>query len=288
MFKTIAITLALSIFGSFASAQTLRTATLPGEYRLVRDAVYMRDGGFEGKLDAYVRKGVQSSPVVIWWHGAGADKEYMRWLIPPLLEMGYSVVVPQAEDGPQTPDAALRTAKVRERRVVAGRCALQWLAANAEANRFDTQRVIVAGVSLGGYTALTSAMVTEKDGFDYACPGEQRLRIVGVADFFSPIQLPEGIEGDRARLDVLAYVRKGAPPVLIVHGTDDPTVPYARSEELAAALKRNDVVHHLYAVPKGKHGLGTWEPDHLQEVWRQWQLFFDERVGRKPSTSRER
>jgi len=256
----------------FTQAGSLRTASLPGDYRLDLDVSYPTDGTFQGKLDVYARKSSNPGPVIIWWHGSNADKEYMRWLIPPLLELGFHVVVPQGPDSPASP--SLRTANREARRIPAGRCVLRWTNEHAADYRFDVNRIVVAGVSLGGYTALMSALIDSRAGFDQPCPGQSEPRVAAIVDFFGPIRLPDGTEGDSLRIQPLTYVRKDQPPVFVAHGDADPQVPYAHSVELSQALERAGIAHEFLTIPGGKHGLVTWEPEQLRLVWARLGAFF--------------
>ena len=254
----------------------LRTASLPADYRLDLNVSYPTDGSFKGRLDVYARKGTGSRPVVIWWHGANQDKEYMRWLIPPLLELGFNIVVPQAADSPTDPSPPSANAAMR--RISADRCALRWTLEHAADYGFDTGRLIIGGISLGGYTALMSSLVNSQDGFDQACPGGSEMQASAIIDFFGPTRLPDGTEGDTPRIRALTYIRKNQPPVFIVHGDADQNVPHSQSVELATALQRAGVVHEFITIPKGRHGLVTWEPEQLQSVWSRLQSFLAKRA----------
>lgn len=44
------------------------------------------------------------------------------------------------------------------------------------------------------------------------------------------------------------------PPTLLVHGTEDTDVPYARSVEMAAALRKAGVEHRLIGIEGAEHG----------------------------------
>ena len=45
-----------------------------------------------------------------------------------------------------------------------------------------------------------------------------------------------------------------SPPVLTIHGTQDPTSPYEYAVAFHAQLTRAGVVNELLTVPNGKHG----------------------------------
>ncbi|MDE3198966.1 MAG: prolyl oligopeptidase family serine peptidase, partial [Acidobacteriota bacterium] len=56
------------------------------------------------------------------------------------------------------------------------------------------------------------------------------------------------------RVSPLEYVRAGLPPILMIHGDADPTVPYQHSVRLKAALDKAGVPNELFTVPGGHHG----------------------------------
>ncbi len=62
---------------------------------------------------------------------------------------------------------------------------------------------------------------------------------------------------ERAKFDPYCPVRNVTPqypPILMIHGTADTDVPYAKSVEMAEALKRHRVPHELITVRDGGHG----------------------------------
>jgi dipeptidyl aminopeptidase/acylaminoacyl peptidase len=52
----------------------------------------------------------------------------------------------------------------------------------------------------------------------------------------------------------MQYVRPGLPPILMIHGDADPTVPYQHSVKLHEALDKAGVPNELFTVPGGHHG----------------------------------
>ena len=101
------------------SAQGRGGGTLAADFKTNLDVPYAEDGKWQGRLDVYARRGTTASPTVIWWHGGNGTKEQARRAVNPLLEMGLSVILPQAPDSSTSPSA--RSAEQLVRRVVAGR-----------------------------------------------------------------------------------------------------------------------------------------------------------------------
>jgi dipeptidyl aminopeptidase/acylaminoacyl peptidase len=57
-----------------------------------------------------------------------------------------------------------------------------------------------------------------------------------------------------AQANPVTYVRRDAPPFLIVHGEVDPLVPHHQSELLVAALETAQVPVSFYTVAGAGHG----------------------------------
>ncbi len=57
-----------------------------------------------------------------------------------------------------------------------------------------------------------------------------------------------------ATVSPITYVSKSNPPVFIVHGDADPTVPYQQSVELHKELEAAGVTTKFITVPGGLHG----------------------------------
>ena len=62
------------------------------------------------------------------------------------------------------------------------------------------------------------------------------------------------------RANPITYVSPSDPPILIMHGEADQSVPYNQSELLYAALQKAGVNATLYKVVKGDHGF-RWALD---------------------------
>jgi acetyl esterase len=65
-------------------------------------------------------------------------------------------------------------------------------------------------------------------------------------------------------------VRKGLPPILVLHGDADPTVPYQQSVALVKALKNSGDDAELITVPGGKHDFTAAQMEQLWPQIFQW------------------
>ena len=59
-----------------------------------------------------------------------------------------------------------------------------------------------------------------------------------------------------ARANPITYITPDDPPFLIVHGDQDPTVPYHQSQLLFEALKKARVSVHFHTIHGAGHGSG--------------------------------
>jgi len=105
-----------------------------------------------------------------------------------------------------------------------------------------------------------------RDGLDPTGPhGEQSCAVNCVVDLYGPADFSESKDITALRktrieapelyraFSVLTYLDKNDPPVLIMHGTADSTVPVSQSELLAAALKKYGIEHKLEIVEGAPH-----------------------------------
>lgn len=105
----------------------------------------------------------------------------------------------------------------------------------------DPRRVGLLGFSLGAYLAL--ALATRDP------------RIIAVAEFFGGLADP--FTADAAKL----------PPVLVLHGEQDPVVPVEEARSLQRLLEQNRIPHEIKIYPgQGHHFTGLAQIDALGRV----------------------
>ena len=244
------------------------TLEFANHYSVQPNITYVTANNYESKLDLYERRDATSpQATVIYIHGGGwtaGTKESSFNKILPYLEMGWNVVnveyrLARVSNAPAAVEDCL--------------CALRWVAANAAQHHIDLSRIVTTGDSAGGHLALTTAMIPESAGLDHECPGVALPKVAAVVDWYGITDVNDLLEGpnrrtyavqwlgstpNRAeiakRLSPLEYVRPGLPPVLMIQGDADPTVPYEHSLRLKAALEKAGVKNELHTVAGGKHG----------------------------------
>ena len=136
-----------------------------------------------------------------------------------------------------------------------------WIATQRD---LDASRVIVEGGSYGGYMVLAVAT-------NYADRIAGTIDVVGVANFVSFLENTESYRRDLRRVEygderdpaMREFLTRISPvnnasrikaPLFVVHGRNDPRVPYTEAEQIVAAARKNGVpVWYLLADNEG-HG----------------------------------
>ena len=259
------------------------------DIRTEHDVDYL-GGGRKEKADLYLPanpKPGQKFPAVLIIHGggwSGGDKRAAREINigTTLAQNGYvgmsiNYLLANADHPGPTWPQNLHDCKT----------AVRWLRANAERLRIHPERIGVIGGSAGGHLAAMVALT----GADLDPPGEGSTRVQCAVDLYGPVLWFENrdiamFRKTRAeapelykQADPRTHIDKDDPPLLILHGTADKTVPVADSEALAAAMKAAGARHHLEIIPDAPHTF------HLQPKQRDLRplvlSFFDEHL-KKP------
>ncbi|MEK7866101.1 MAG: alpha/beta hydrolase [Planctomycetota bacterium] len=178
------------------------------------------------------------------------------------------------------------------------KAAVRWIRASADEYGVDPDRIGVWGTSAGG--SLSALVGTSGDVKELEGDGgnlDQSSRVTCAIDCFGPSDFlsieehrGEGgrheygyIGGPFAEHEELArlasarwQVTKDDPPFLIMHGTEDPVVPFAQSEELHEALEEAGVDVTFVPVEGAGHG---WGPS--DEADARMYAFFDKHLKGK-------
>jgi acetyl esterase/lipase len=134
----------------------------------------------------------------------------------------------------------------------------------------DPTRVVVVGNSAGGYLAAMAGLCPHDFGTDGAAVRPSAVvSLSGISDLRDPDMASEPIAmtfveqfmgGTFAELQEsyglaspVAYVDRGSPPFLVVHGDDDEIVPVAQSRQLVAALRAAGVETTYHELPGEGH-----------------------------------
>ncbi len=254
---------------------------LPG-VRAERDIPYVAGGDEAQKLDLYLPEKPAKGPLplIVCVHGGGwrgGSKDWCPML--PMVARGYAVASVEYRFSQK----ALFPAQIQD-----CQAAIRWLRANRGRYGIDPDRIGVIGASAGGHLVALLGTAGGTKAFDPIGGNEdQSDRVQAVCDYFGPADfstvmkqaaddpnvrnifafntpsdpysclIGASLDADRSKTDAVSpvhYVSRESPPFLILHGTHDALVPYAQSEELAAALRAKNVPVLLQKLPGSGHG----------------------------------
>jgi acetyl esterase/lipase len=142
---------------------------------------------------------------------------------------------------------------------------------HAQEWNIDPRKIIFQGGSAGGHLALISGYLQNNRIYDNECvqyTGDIKVMAVidkyGAADLITFTPVYSGMVawlGSRSTdetfiksLSPIHQITSQTPPTIIIHGDDDPTIPYSQSVTLQAALQSAGVKNSFTTVPGGLHG----------------------------------
>jgi acetyl esterase/lipase len=161
---------------------------------------------------------LKNRPGVIVIHGDGAKERTIEQFCVPLAQHDF-VVANVEYRSPISSDAKAAVNDVLE--------AAQWFHKHAARFKVDPDQILVLGESTGGYLALMLGMTPASADLGPVTKISAVINFYGVTDV--------------AGLSPIAYVRRGLPPILTIHGDD-------KSARLTKALKEAGADAELIVV----------------------------------------
>lgn len=162
------------------------------------------------------------------------------------------------------------------------KAAIRWLKGNAAKFNIDPKRICVFGSSAGGHLVAMLGVSADVDSLEGKLGRhlDQSSRVSAVIDFFGPTNFltmndhpgnldhdsdssPESLliggaiqkNKERAMAAVpVSYVSKDDAPILIMHGTKDPLVPFDQSVQFHRKLRAAGIDATLVPITDGEHG----------------------------------
>lgn len=147
--------------------------------------------------------------------------------------------------------------------------AIRWVRANAVKLGVDPQRIAAGGGSAGGHLAAATALLPsfDEEAEDNAISSQPNaLVLFNPAVMLAPAEgLPEA-ESQRVRrinevtagkakdLSPYHFIRKGLPPTILFHGTNDDAVPFVTVELFAKSMREVGNRCELVPFPNEPHG----------------------------------
>jgi acetyl esterase/lipase len=244
------------------------------QIRVVRDIEYARAGTQALQLDLHLPSGKPNAPLVVWVHG-GAWRSGSRKEMPlgELVADGYAVA---------SVDYRLSTQARFPAQIHDIKAAIRFLRGHGDDWNLSTRKILVAGDSAGGHLA---ALVGVSNGLgeleeDVGNDRSQSSDVQGIISFYGGSDLttilqqstPKGLSMRVPALDLLLggqpedvsalarlaspvfHVDKADPPLLLVHGDQDPQMPVNQALELLGAYQKAEASVHLEIVHGAGHG----------------------------------
>jgi acetyl esterase/lipase len=236
-----------------------RQTVFPDDVVSLADVVFSSPPGYRPlRLDLYRPRDLsRARPLVVYIHGGGWQSGHTRhagafanWpaVLAALAARGYVVASIEYRLSGEAPFPAA---------IDDVRAAIRWLRTRAKEQGIDGSRVLVWGGSAGGQLAALAAMQCEVKSdcvqgliawygiFDFTALGEGSRADSPVARYLGST-IPSAASP-------AAFVDPSDPPVLLVHGVEDRTVPIQQSRDFFAKLKAQKVLAELLEIPAVDH-----------------------------------
>ena len=249
--KLIVLALAPLLLWGCQAQKVINAITPTRGYELASNLVYDADTG--NKLDVYQPEGVRNAPVVLFFYGGRwqeGDKELYRFVGQALAARGYVAVLPNYRLFPEVEFPAF---------VEDGAAAVQWVRQQVQHYSGDPQKIFVMGHSAGAHIAALLAL----DGQYLSRRGLPANTLSGMIGLAGPYDFLPITAPDLKRVFAPAhppevsqpvnFVRRDAPPLLLLHGEDDQTVELANTIALRDATVRAGGAVETVLYPKLNH-----------------------------------
>jgi len=257
----------VAVSPSIAIAQ--KTATpFPGEAAVQRDTrVYKVIG--DVKLEMFIYKPAgwkagDSRPAIVFFFGGGWKSGTPKQFEKQATYFATRGMVAMAADY----RVKLRHGVAPEQCVNDAKSAVRWARANAAKLGIDPNRIVSSGGSAGGHLAAAVGTVQgfEEAGEDHAVSSRPNAMVCFnpaldvTRNAWGDINRGKGLEqkfggADKAKaLSPQQNIRKNLPPALILHGEEDPTVPFAQAIAFTKAMVAAGNRCELAGYQGQKHG----------------------------------
>ncbi len=252
---------------------TLAPAARAQSPQVHRDIVYASVDGKDLGLDIYMPAGVTHPPLVVWVHG-GAWRNFTKANVPPVfVENGFAVA---SLDFRQSTDARF-PAQVHDIKA-----AIRFLRAKAGEYGYRTDRIAISGLSSGAHLAALVGVTNGNHKLEGTVGGyrDQSSDVQAIVSYYGASNLttilaqstPFGIGVREPALELLlgalpdatpelaelaspvTHVGAGDPPLLLLHGDQDPQMPINQSHELEGAYEKQGLDVYFDVVHGAVHG----------------------------------
>lgn len=238
------------------------------------DIEFARPGGHALLLDLYLPADASDPPLLIWVHGGGWQRgERSPVSTLDFVRAGYAMASVDYRLSPVAPFPA-QSHDVK--------AAIRYLRAHADELGIDAERVGILGVSAGGHLAALAGVTNGHAGLEGTVGGnlDRSSDVQAIVSYFGASNLTsildqstpfglnirqpglellfDGPPDERVELARLAspvfHVDAADPPLLLLHGDQDPQMPINQSHELHGVYKSLGLDVHFEVVHGSPHG----------------------------------
>lgn len=264
---------ALVLLGLFQGG-LVRTSAEAVPPRIVRDIPFATVGDVTLKLDLHLPEKSPRPPLIVWVHG-GAWRSGSRASMPleKLVASGYAVASVDYRLSPQ----ARFPAQVHDLKA-----AIRFLRGHGSDWKVPTNQIVIAGDSAGGHLAALVGVSNGHRELEGTVGNDSResSAVQGIISFYGGANLttildqstPHGLSVRVPALDLLLggqpsavpelarlaspvfHVDRNDPPLLLLHGDQDPQMPINQAHELMGAYEKLALPAHLEVVHGAAHG----------------------------------
>ncbi|MGE0405176.1 MAG: alpha/beta hydrolase fold domain-containing protein [Candidatus Korobacteraceae bacterium] len=252
-----------------AAAQSSKTYS----FKTYKDIVYATGDGKDLALDLYMPAGVEHPPLLVWVHGGAWSRRTKAQVPTAFVEHGIATA---SLDFRQTTEARF-PANVHD--IKAG---IRFLRAKAQQYGYRTDRIAIGGSSSGGHLAALAGVTNGNKELEGKLGAhlDQSSSVQAILDYYGASNLmtilaqstPFGLSVRKPALDLLlgaqpehakdsaqlaspiTHVDRNDPPLLLLHGDQDPQMPINQSHELHGAYKKLGLDVQFVVVHGGEHG----------------------------------
>ena len=290
------VTLEEDIF--YRNNRRRNTVNIPEGVTVHRDLIYGRVGERELPLDLYLPPDTSSAvPVVIWIHGGGwrGGSKGNGGRALNMTKRGFAVVDVEY----RLSGEALFPAQIEDCKT-----AVRWVRANAKKYNLDPDRIGAWGSSAGGHLVAMMGLTHDENVFETDDHSQYSSQVQVICNWFGPTDFlrmndfegridhdaadsPESrliggpIQENKEKVaaaNPITYVSKNDPPMLIMHGEKDQSVPYNQSELLYAAMQKVGLDVTLYKVVNADHGFRNATQDSAASLFEMSAQFLEKHL----------
>jgi acetyl esterase/lipase len=264
--------LILFCLSTLSNAATNRAWDLQIDDQVIHlQKVYKTIDTFKLKVDIFYTDQTfqkENNTAIVFFHGGGwaygTPSEFFT-TCERYAKMGlvtFSVDYRLSIDNGETPSKTISPIEC----VMDAKSVMRWVRENAEKLHIDKNKIVAAGQSAGGHLALCTAMIDDynekSDNLSISCSPNAVLL------FSACVNAVEGwcdrLLDDRRNkiwsISPFHNVRKGLPPMIEFHGTDDEQVPKWTVQFFESEMEKEGNYFEQHMYEGRKHYLGNGNP----------------------------